>query len=125
MAAMPNPALTPGDADEHEISQVCALGTAHQRRAVSYRVRDHVYLAYGIPRGRRNGLYRIDHLIPLELGGSNRVSNLWPQPYADSKIKDRMEGQLHEAVCSGRMSLEAAQRAIARDWHTAVPASSR
>lgn len=23
----------------------------------------------------------MDHLIPLELGGSNRLTNLWPEPY--------------------------------------------
>jgi hypothetical protein len=125
VAAMPNPALTPGDVDQHDRSQVCVLGEAHRRRAVSYRVRDRVYLAYGIPRGQRKGLYRIDHLIPLELGGSNRAANLWPQPVADSKLKDRVEDELHEAVCDGGMSLDAAQRAIARDWHTAVPPAYR
>jgi hypothetical protein len=84
-------------------------------------VRDKVYVAYGIPRGRRKGLYRIDHLIPLELGGSNRPANLWPQPVADSRLKDKVEAELHDAVCGGKMSLDAAQHAIAHDWHTAVP----
>jgi hypothetical protein len=125
LAAMPDAALTPGDVDLHDRTQVCVLGEAEHRRAVSYRVRDQVYLAYGIPRGQRKGLYRIDHLIPLELGGSNRASNLWPQPVADSKLKDRVEDELHEAVCDGAMSLDAAQRAIARDWHTAVPPAFR
>ena len=124
-AAMPNAALTPGDVAEHDTSKVCSVRNAERHRSVSYRMRDSVYLAYGIPRGRRKGLYRIDHLIPLELGGSNRVTNLWPQPYADSKVKDHIEDVLHEAVCSGSMSLDAAQRAISRDWHTAVPPDLR
>jgi hypothetical protein len=25
--------------------------------------------------------YELDHLIPLELGGSNDLRNLWPQPF--------------------------------------------
>lgn len=122
-AALPNRALTPGDAAEHDATQVCAVGDARRHRAVSYKIRDRVYLAYGIPRGHRQGRYRIDHLIPLELGGSNRQLNLWPQPLEDSRLKDRVESQLHEAVCSGLMGLAMAQRAIAQDWHTAVPSA--
>ena len=122
-ADMPNHAVTPGDVAQRDEAVVCRLGEARRERAVSYRTRDRVYLAYGIPRGQRKGLYRIDHLIPLELGGSNRPSNLWPQTYADSKRKDRVEGELHEAVCTGAMTLAAAQRAIAQDWLTAVPAT--
>jgi hypothetical protein len=122
-ADMPNRAITPGDVAERNTSLVCRIGEARRERNVPYRVRDRVYLAYGIPRGQRKGLYRIDHLIPLELGGSNRPANLWPQTYQDSKVKDRVEGELHDAVCSGAMTLDAAQRAIAKDWHSAVPAS--
>jgi hypothetical protein len=122
-AAMPNRFLTPGDVAQHDVRTVCQIGDARRERAVSYRTRDRVYLAYGIARGHRKGRYRIDHLVPLELGGSNRPANLWPQEFTDSKLKDRVEDELHEAVCSGAMSLDAAQKAIARDWHTAVPAN--
>lgn len=122
-AALPDRGLTPGGVLERDATHVCVVGNARRHRAVSYKIRDRVYLAYGIPRGHRKGLYRIDHLIPLELGGSNDMRNLWPQPYGDSKLKDRVEGELHQAVCSGAMPLDAAQRAIARDWHTAVPPS--
>lgn len=107
--------------NQRDRTQICTVGNAGRHRAVNYKIRDRVYLSYGIPRGQRKGLYRIDHLIPLELGGSNRPSNLWPQPYSDSKLKDRVEAELHDAVCSGAMSLESAQHAIARDWHHAVP----
>ena len=120
MADMPNRALTPGDVAQSDARIVCQFGKARRERAVSYRTRDRVYLEYGIPRGQRKGRFRIDHLIPLELGGSNLPANLWPQTYADSKRKDRVEGELHEAVCSGAMPLDLAQRAIARDWHTAA-----
>lgn len=124
-ADMPNRSITPGDVAERNTSVVCQIGEARRERNVPYRIRDRVYLAYGIPRGARKGLYRIDHLIPLELGGSNRPSNLWPQSYADSKLKDRVESELHEAVCDGSMRLDDAQHAIARDWHTAAPAALR
>jgi hypothetical protein len=122
---MPNRTLTPGDVVQRDTVSVCSTGNAGRHRKVSYRTRDRVYLAYGIPRGKRKGLYEIDHLVPLELGGSNRPANLWPQPLADAKLKDRVEDELHEAVCNGDMTLDAAQRAIERDWHTAVPAKLR
>ncbi|HWU47791.1 MAG TPA: hypothetical protein VN133_13625 [Humibacter sp.] len=66
-----------------------------------------------------------DHLVPLELGGTNAVSNLWPEPNAAgargvNNPKDRVENTLRAAVCGGRVSLAAAQRAIAHDWTTAT-----
>ena len=67
-------------------------------------------------------LYEEDHLIPLELGGSPRsVTNLWPE-YDAGKIpnpKDAVENALNHAVCSHRVSLKAAQVAIAVNWTTA------
>ena len=61
---------------------------------------------YGIAAARCNGRnFEIDHLIPLELGGSNEMSNLWPQPYRpqpDAREKDVLENYLYRQVCSGR-----------------------
>jgi hypothetical protein len=31
-------------------------------------------------------------------------------------VKDRLEGKLHELVCSGQLDLKTAQQAIAADW---------
>jgi hypothetical protein len=66
--------------------------------------------------------YEEDHLIPLELGGSPRsVKNLWPE-YDAGKIpnpKDAVENALSRAVCGHRVSLTAAQAAIAVNWTTA------
>jgi hypothetical protein len=64
--------------------------------------------------------YEYDHLVPLELGGSSDVRNLWPEPYAGgSYIKDGVEARLNHVVCSGQVSLAAAQQAIAMNWTTA------
>jgi hypothetical protein len=61
--------------------------------------------------------YEEDHLIPLELGGSPASpSNLWPEKGATPNPKDAVENAAHRAVCSGRMTLAAAQRAIAGNW---------
>ena len=65
------------------------------------------------------GAYEVDHFIPLELGGSNDIKNLWPEP-ADPAPgfheKDVVENYLHSQVCNGTMTLGEAQKFIATDW---------
>src|SRR5262249_31667040 len=64
----------------------------------------------------------VDHLIPLELGGSNAIKNLWPEP-ADPTPgfhqKDALENKLHALVCAGSLDLATAQQAIAANWYSA------
>lgn len=63
----------------------------------------------------------LDHLVPLELGGANSTSNLWPEPGAIPNAKDvGPERHLHDDVCAGRMTLRQAQQEIAKDWTTAT-----
>ena len=55
--------------------------------------------------------YQEDHLISLELGGAaSDVRNLWPQPRPWADDVDKVENQLREEVCSGRLTLAEAQR---------------
>jgi hypothetical protein len=57
--------------------------------------------------------------VPLELGGSNALSNLYPEaasPAPGAHEKDDLENKLNALVCTGQMRLRTAQRAIARDW---------
>jgi hypothetical protein len=75
------------------------------------------YPAYSIAAGTTSEL---DHLIPLELGGANDAANLWPYVGPLPNPKDHVENALHGAVCSGRVALGTAQRAIARNWETAL-----
>jgi hypothetical protein len=61
----------------------------------------------------------IDHIVSLELGGSNDIANLFPErarPAPGYKVKDRLENKLHGLVCSGQKSLRSAQREIATNW---------
>ena len=74
------------------------------------------YAAYGIPAGT---VSELDHLVPLELGGSNDASNLWIEAGKVPNPKDQVEGTLRAAVCSGKVTLAAAQDAIAANWMTA------
>ena len=77
-----------------------------------------------MPYGQR-GSYELDHLIPLELGGDNAQTNLWPEPHdgagaPGSQSKDGLENRLHELVGAGQIDLATAQHAIATNWQTAL-----
>jgi hypothetical protein len=63
--------------------------------------------------------YEEDHLISLQLGGSpTDPKNLWPQPYAgnNARKKDVIETKLKNMICSAKISLADAQKAIATNW---------
>ena len=63
--------------------------------------------------------YEVDHVISLQIGGSNDIENLFPQLYCgkwNAHKKDLLEGRLHYLVCKGRLTLPEAQEAIRTDW---------
>jgi hypothetical protein len=63
--------------------------------------------------------YQEDHLISLELGGHpTDARNLWPEPYPRAAEMDSIENDLNAKVCSGAMSLDAAQRKESEIKHT-------
>ena len=101
---------------------ICVVGwTATVRPPLAYtnRVKALAYAAYGLPVG---AVSELDHLIPLELGGApSDVRNLWPEPGKVPNSKDGVENALRQRVCSGKMTLAAAQKAIVANWTTAVP----
>ncbi len=118
---LPDARCTPGGTFRVGRSQVCRSGYSRSVRNVSPAEKAAVYARYGI---RHHGpfSYEVDHLIPLELGGSNALRNLWPEPYggrAGARVKDRLENALHRAVCAGRLGLRGAQHEISANWYQA------
>jgi hypothetical protein len=116
-ADFPRHSLTPGVALTVTRARVCTPGYASGARDVSDAEKADVYDRYGITWVPYH--HEIDHLISLELGGSNAIQNLWPEPYAGrwgARTKDVLENRLHELVCDGRLSLASAQQQEARDW---------
>jgi hypothetical protein len=114
----PDSTLTPGDALPVTAEQVCKPGYSKSVRYVRGETKDRVFRRYGIEPQR--GKYEIDHLIPLGLGGSNDIKNLWPESHEsqpwNADVKDKLERRLHTLVCNGKLGLEEAQQAIASDW---------
>jgi hypothetical protein len=115
--SMPDPRLTPGHAMAASKEQVCTPGWAGAHRDVSIAIKKFVYRVYRVQYSP--GWYEVDHLISLQLGGSNDVDNLWPEPYDDewgAYVKDALETRAHRLVCTGKISLADAQHRIATDW---------
>ncbi|MGN6799802.1 MAG: HNH endonuclease signature motif containing protein [Gaiellaceae bacterium] len=91
-------------------------------RNVPLAVKHQVEEAYGLKPRSYGSTLEIDHIISLELGGSNDPRNLYPEraTFADGApgfhVKDKLENVVHRAVCGGSISLRAAQRQIAGNW---------
>src|ERR1700730_15090688 len=80
---VPDPKLTPGDTFDVTAQDVCTPGYARKVRNVPVEMKRQVYREYGIT-SQGPGDYEIDHLISLELGGSNSIKNLWPESHRTS-----------------------------------------
>ncbi len=117
---LPDAACTPGAALRGvRAADVCRPGYASSVRNVPVSVKRIVFAAYGVSGPNLGKRYEIDHLISLELGGSNAVSNLWPEaarPKPGFREKDRVENLLHREVCAGTISLSRAQLLIRHKW---------
>jgi hypothetical protein len=100
-------------------AKVCTPGYSRSVRHLTYGEKSAVYAAYGMHHHFNGHNGEVDHLVALELGGSNDQSNLWPESAAGkygSHQKDRLENELHDEVCDGALALSRAQRLIAGDW---------
>lgn len=119
--ALPDAACTPGAIfPDATVNQICQSGYASSVRNVPTSVKNQVYAEYGITT-HYTGQYEVDHLVSLELGGSNDISNLWPEaasPTPGFHQKDQVENYMHDQVCSGKVSLKQAQIDIATNWLT-------
>ena len=106
---IPNPKLTPG-----------RVATSDKdRQGVTIAMEQKVFRRYHLPWERR-AEFKIDHLIPRELGGADTIDNLWPEkirakPYGADR-KELLTEVLLQKVRTGKMRLAQAQEEIRRDW---------
>ena len=108
-ALLPNPKLTPGRIAKRD----------KDRSGVTLKMEKKVFSRYRLPWPRR-AEFKIDHLIPVELGGADTVDNLWPQsvrtkPYGADR-KELLTEVLLERVAKKQITLEQAQEQIRKDW---------
>lgn len=126
---LPDKACTPGAGDAAVRASVLGtpgnlratictpgwVGTARAPDQELVPVKAAAVVAYNV-----RGQSVLNYLVPLSLGGSSDVSNLWVMPVEIGNPKDRVDATLNKAVCSGTISLGAAQNAIANNWITAT-----
>jgi Protein of unknown function (DUF3761) len=123
----PDPQRTPGATDpaitqDNIDATICRSAYTRSVRHVTLTTKRQVFTEYGISYAKHRD-YEVDHLIPLELGGSNDFRNLWPEPYqaaTGARAKDEVENALHALVCDHRSALIVVQLLIANDWSTAL-----
>jgi hypothetical protein len=111
----PDSKLTPGDIKTDTMEIVCPTNYGERAKTVNPSVQQEVFNSYG--QVYPNDGYVIDHLIPVELGGSSDPKNLWPQKKEEARKKDIAETYLRRLVCDGGYSLPQAQYDIKKDWY--------
>jgi len=111
--------VTPGVTFPVGSATICQPGYSSRVRNVPESEKIAVYAEYGIAH-HSPGQYEVDHLISLELGGSNAIANLWPElndhPHGYLNSKDILENRLHALVCEGKVSLRSVQTLVANNW---------
>jgi hypothetical protein len=108
-ALLPNPKLTPGRVARGD----------EDRRGITEQMERKVFARYKLPWSRR-AQFKIDHLIPVELGGADSIDNLWPQslrtrPYGTDR-KELLTEVLQSRIAKRQITLEQAQEQIRTDW---------
>ncbi len=117
----PRPTLTPGAVRTVSASDVCGASIAEHSKVlvIPASVKEEVFREYGMSAAKPQN-FEVDFLITPELGGSNDIRNLWPEPYRapvwNAHVKDQLEDRLRDMVCNGEIDLTTAQHDIAADW---------
>jgi hypothetical protein len=118
LGALPDPDCTPGVVLPGVTKDQVCSPDFYATEDNSSGVLEQLYFQYSLT-PENSEPYYVDRLISLSLGGSNDLGNLWPQrtdPRPGYNEKNRVEKYLLSQVCSGKLSLESAQKQIASNW---------
>ena len=113
----PDAQLTPGDLCHHPTAHRYPEQIPYCARSVDSQLKKDIIADYDRERGFSVGSmprsqFKIDHYIPLCMGGSNERDNLWPQHQSVYNITDPMEPALCNKMASGRVSQAKAMELI-------------
>ncbi len=125
----PNENLTPGDLCRKADNLRYPEKIRYCNRSVSGNEKQTIIRMYdrelGFEIGQMNRTdFKIDHYIPLCVGGSNESENLWPQHRTVFQITDGLEGKLCELMERGKLTQAKAVETIkkAKNHLDEVPA---
>ena len=116
--SLPDPGFTPG-----------MLCTPNDPNFSTFRYPEHIaYCNRNVPHEEKLAIaqeygistndfasYEFDHYIPLAIGGSDDIKNIWPQPLSGAHQKDTLEQELFNKLSTGAIT-QAAAIAQIRAW---------
>lgn len=116
----PNSVMTPGEVITTDLSIICQRGYSKSVRKTTRDMKNKVYNLYGIKKHKH---YKIDHLVPLCIGGADSIKNIWPSNFDVEKhnanAKDRLELKILHMVCERKMDIRKGQMLFMSDWTAA------
>lgn len=111
----PNPEYTTGDYCDKKDTDFQEVRYGEKvpicRRAVTWYAKDQIYKEYGISERCRQ-YYTVDHYIPLSMGGSNELNNLWPEHKDIKATRQNLEQELYIKLSRGEIGVEYAVHTI-------------
>lgn len=115
----PDSNLTPGATTDINLDVLCLASYENKTANISEATVKKVYQRYNLNYDTDSNDYKVDALIPVNLGGSSDITNLWPQPIAVPGYheKNAAEKYIRKQVCNGGLTLTKAQQQIREDWY--------
>lgn len=104
----PDAQMTPGEVCHNPTEYRYPEKIAYCKRNVDTSLKNQIIRAYdqnlgfGIGSMPRNK-FKIDHFIPLCMGGSNEKENLWPQHESVYNLTDPLEQEACEKMAEGKL----------------------
>lgn len=115
----PDAHLTPGSLCSHPSTHRYPERIPYCERNVESQLKREIFREYDAKLGYNTTqmdrqAFKIDHYIPLCMGGSNEKDNLWPQHVSVYTLTDPMEGLACEKMAQGVLTQEHAIELIKR-----------
>lgn len=104
----PDASLTPGSLCTRPTERRYPERIAYCERHVESQTKREIFRQYDTELGYNTRQmdrqqFKIDHYIPLCMGGSNETNNLWPQHVSVYTLTDPMEGLACEKMAEGKL----------------------